>query len=695
VEVGTEELPASFVEPAVEELRALLINGLSQSRLSHGEAKVYATPRRLAALIASVKERADDLSKELVGPSVKVAFDKDGHPTAAAEKFAKGAGVPTHKLRRVSTPKGEYLAATVEDRGKDANQVLPGIVSQALHSLRFKKSMRWGDVERSFARPIHWIVALLGAEVIPVVFGDVRSGRTTYGHRFVSAGPIELAAPLEYVDRLRAASVIADPGERLALLLDRTRTAVQRAGGRLLEDGELVKQVVNLVELPNPVVGSFDRSFLDLPPEVLVQEMKSHQRYFSMSDQDGRLMPKFVAVSNTPVLDERLSLRGYERVLRSRLSDGRFFFDQDRKTRLIDRVSKLESIIFHHQLGTYAEKVARVRSLAKFVVTQTGLTQDAAAVDRAAILAKADLVTGMVGEFPELQGVMGREYAKADGEKPDVALAIFEHYLPRGANDSLPSQHPGALLGIADRTDTVCGIIAIGKAPSGAADPFGVRRSCLAIIRIILAKGYRLPLSQLVAESIRLLETKVAALKEKRGRENVQQQILEFFRARLKALWTEEHRPDLVEAVLSAGFDDIAAAKLRLSALSERIGSADFAPLAIAFRRVVNIVQKQGSEIPAGPARAEKLQEEAERRLHREAHAIRQQVVELVGADQYARALASIAELKPSVDDFFDRVMVMAEDPSIRENRVRLLREVGALFNYVADFSKIQADFGT
>nr|BDT34096.1 glycine--tRNA ligase subunit beta [Myxococcus sp. MH1] len=692
LEVGAEEIPASFIAPALEDLRRVVTERLADARLEHGEVKVYGTPRRLAVWVRDVADAGKDVVKEVLGPSAKAAFDAQGKPTKAAEKFAEGLKLSVDQLGRAQTAKGEYVSARVEEKGRAAADIVPDALHAAVHSINFRKSMRWGDVESSFARPVQWLVALLGGDVVPVVFGDVKSGRVTYGHRFLSPGAVELKAPADYEAALAKANVVADIGKRRAMLVEKVTAAAKAAGGALLEDEGLVDQVTNLVELPSPVVGTFEERHLDLPPEVLVQEMKSHQRYFSLVDGAGKLLPKFIAVSNTPVRDEQLSLRGYQRVLRARLADGRFFFDEDRKTPLADRVEKLGRVVWQGQLGTYLEKVERFRSLAVWLAGQTKRAGESATIERAATLAKADLVTGMVGEFPELQGVMGREYARASGEPDAVALAIFEHYLPRGAEDALPTQDAGALIGIADRLDSLCGIFAIGKVPSGAADPFGLRRACLAIIRLVLGRGYRFSLSAAVDESLRLLAPRLANVKRKAGEPAPREQVLEFFRGRLKALWGEQHRTDVVEAVLAAGFDDLVAAQKRLEALSLIVGRADFQPLAAAFKRVVNIVEKQGRDVAGGQTQAQKLVDDAEKQLHAAFSHARTSVTGLLQGDDFSGALKEITGLKPVVDTFFDKVMVMAEDKELRENRIRLLTEIGALFNQVADFSKIQAE---
>ncbi|ATB26650.1 glycine--tRNA ligase subunit beta [Melittangium boletus] len=692
LEIGAEEIPASFVLPALEDLKRVITERAAEARLKHGEVRTYGTPRRLAVWVKDVAERGEDITREVLGPSAKAGFDKDGKPTKAAEKFAESQKLPVESLLRVQTPKGEYLGAKVEEKGRPAADLLKDILHAAVHGINFRKTMRWGDVDQAFARPVQWVVALLGNEVLPVVLGDVKSGRTTYGHRFLSPAAIELSQPSDYERALEKANVVPDFGKRRAAVLERVRAAAVQAGGKLMEDESLVDQVTNLVELPNPVVGGFEERHLDLPPEVLVQEMKSHQRYFSILDGQGKLMPRFIAVSNTPVRDVKLSLRGYERVLRARLADGRFFFDEDRKTPLEARTGKLARVVWQGQLGSYADKVERFRALAVKLAGWTGHGELTSTLERASTLAKADLVTGMVGEFPELQGVMGREYARASGEPEPVALAIFEHYLPRTAEDSLPTQDAGALIGLADRLDTLCGIFAIGKGPSGAADPFALRRACLSTIRIVLDRGYRFSLSQAVDAALEQLAPKLANVKRKAGEPAPREQVLDFFRGRLKALWTEQYRTDLVEAVLSAGYDDLVSAHKRLQALASIVGQADFAPLAVAFKRVVNIVEKQGKDVSRGAVSSDRLTDDAERQLHAAFVQARGRVGDRVKADDFSGALKEITSLKPTVDTFFDKVMVMAEDKELRENRIRLLTEIGTLFNQVADFSKIQSE---
>jgi glycyl-tRNA synthetase beta chain len=690
LEIGTEELPASFVVPALEELQRSLAERLDTARLPHGTMRPYGTPRRLAVLVEGVAERSPDVRRQVLGPPVKAAFSADGAPTRAAEKFAEGHRRAVADLQRVQTAKGEYLAVDVEEKGQPATELLPKALSEVVHGLTFRKSMRWGDVEQSFARPVQWLVALHGASVLPVIFGDVRSGRETQGHRFLAPGPIALAHARDHAGALERAHVVADVSLRRSRLHAGVKEAAARAGGVLREDEALLDEVTQLVELPCPVVGSFEERHLELPPEVLVQEMRTHQRYFSVVDGAGRLLPRFVAVSNTPVREEALSRRGYERVLGARLADGRFFFDQDRMTPLAARVPELRRVVWQGQLGSYGEKVERMRALAAWLTREAGLDGLLPTVDRAALLAKADLVTGMVGEFPELQGVMGREYALASGESKAVALAIAEHYLPRGPADPLPSEDTGALVGLADRLDLLAGLFLLRKQPTASADPFGLRRACLGTIRLVLGRGFRFHLGRALDEALALLSPKVP----RANVAEVRSELLDFFRGRLRALWTETVRADVVEAVLAAGFDDLRSAEARISALAKLVKTPEFLPLAESVKRAVNIVEKQGKDIKGDAPEEALFEQPAERALYTEAQAARRKVSEALAKGDVERALEAASALRGPVATFFEEVRVMAEDAAVRENRVRLLRYVAEVFAPLADFGRIQVDAG-
>jgi len=684
LEIGTEEIPAAFFPKCLEDLRRLVIEGLEGARLEHGDASIFGTPRRLAVIVRGVAERQQDVSRDEVGPPVKAAFDSSGAPTKAAAHFAQKVGVPVEKLGRTTTPKGEYLAARVEEKGRDAAQVLPGILEAAIRGIPWKKSMRWGAVEDSFARPVHWILTRFGGDVVPCRFAEVDSGGETMGHRFLANRKVEIPSAAAYEESLREAHVIVDPAERREAVRAAAAKGAEQAGGVVLADDELLDHVTWLVEKPSPVLGGFDPGFLELPKEVLVSEMKGHQKYFSVTTPDGtRLLPNFVAIANTPVRDPDLARRGFERVLAARLADGRFFYDEDRKVPLIDRLDRLSKVTFQHQLGSVHDKVERFRSTARWLGETLGL--DAATrehVERAATLAKADLVTGMVGEFPDLQGAMGREYAEASGEPAEVALGIFEHYLPRGQGDALPSSDVGAVVGIADRADTIAGIFGIGKPPTGTADPFGLRRACLGIVHVVLARRYHFSLGGLVDRALESLGPKLA-----QPATAVRGQVLEFFRARLRALWSEDHPVEVVEAVLAAGFDDLVATYDRLAAVDAMLGDAAFRALAEGFSRT-NIVEKAPA-VGAGQVDRGLFEKPAEGALYERFVAAKAAVHEELGTGDYGAALRELIALRLPLDTFFTEVMVMAEDPGVRANRLRLLTEMRELFGRIADFGRM------
>ncbi len=692
-ELGTEELPARFVVPALDDLEKSIAELCAALNLTHGAIRRFGTPRRLALLIEGLPEKTADLMKDVQGPSVKAAFEADGTtPKVPAIKFAQSVKLPVSELKRVTTPKGEYLMATVEEKGRRTFELLGEVLSTSIRKLVFPKAMRWGDVEQTFGRPLQWIVALLGTEVVPVTYSDVKSGRVTRGHRFLANQPITIDRPGDYEALLEKAHVVADLTRRRAMTVERIAAAAKQAGGTVLQDEALVDQVLNLVELPNPVVGTFEERHLDLPPEVLIQEMKSHQRYFTLTDSAGKVLPKFIAVSNTPVKDVKLSVKGYERVLRARLTDGRFFFDEDRRSTLAARLPSLARRSWIDKLGSMAEKSDRVRALAVWLANAVAQQATVPTVERAAALCKADLNTGMVGEFPELQGVMGREYALHDGEPKDVALAIFEHYLPRGAGDSLPTQHAGALIGLADRLDSLAGLFGIGKRPTGAKDDFALRRAAITFIRIVVAKGYRFSLSAAIDQALAALAPKLVDVKRKAGEPGVREQLLEFIQGRLESTWRESHRADVTDAVLAVGIDDLVTAQLRLNAISAYVERPDFKALAATFKRVANIVEKQAKDVARAPVDPSKLTDEAEKTLYAEVSKVVSAVQTAVKADDFSGAMARVVPLKPLVDTFFDKVMVMADDQALRENRVRLLMEIGALFGNVADFARIQTE---
>ena len=686
-EIGTEEIPAGFIPPALRQLEEDLGQALDDARLTHGEVKAVGTPRRLAVWARDVAARQPDARTQALGPGVQAAFDAEGKPTAAALGFARSQGVEVEALTRVATPKGERLAVEKVEKGRKAEAVLPGLLEALLPRLRFKKAMRWGDETVTFARPVRWLVALYGGKAVKVRYGDVRSGVATRGHRFLAPKPIALAGtPEDYLARLRKAFVVVDPAERRSAIEKGIAAAARKAGGTIRPDPALLEQVTYLVEHPTAIAGAFEASNLALPPEVVISEMRNHQRYFAVLDREGRLTHRFVAVSGTPVVDPKVSRHGYERVLRARLADARFFFEEDRKRRLEERAADLGRRTYQAKLGSELERVERLERIAVALAEALGLGARREAVARVARLCKADLGTGMVGEFPELQGTMGGHYARLDGEPAEIADAIEDHYKPIGAAEEMPRGDLGALVGLADRLHQLVGIIGVGEKATGAADPFGLRRAAIGILRILQDRGYPLSLSAAVEAALAALGGRVAG-----DRTAVKEQVIEFLRGRLKALWSEAFEADLVEAVLAAGFDDVVDARRRLEALAEVKRRPDFVPLAVAFKRVANIQEKaQGAAGAAvDPAL---LRDDAERHLDAELSRVGEQVAALRQGRDYPGVLRAVAELAPAVDRFFEDVLVMADDPALRANRLALVRRVAALFAGVADFRKIQAE---
>jgi glycyl-tRNA synthetase beta chain len=686
LEIGAEELPAGFVPAALAQLAGDLTKALAEARLPHGEVKAVGTPRRLAVWARQLAPRQPDARSEALGPSVAQAFDAEGKPTAAALGFARSQGVEVAALERLETPKGLRLAVTRIEKGRTAVQVLPALLEKLVTGLKFRKAMRSRSDEVTFARPVRWLTALYGGKLVKVRFGEVTSGRVSYGHRFMAPRAIALeGTPEDYLSRLEKAFVVADPARRKAAIEKGLAAAARKAGGTVRPDPALLEQVTNLVEHPTAIAGEFEASNLALPPEVVVSEMRNHQRYFAVVDGKGRLTNRFVAVSGTPVKDPRVVRHGYERVLRARLADARFFFEEDRKRTLESRVADLGRRTFQARLGTELQRVERIGAVAAALARAVGhaAPEDLAQVAR---LCKADLGTGMVGEFPELQGIMGGHYARLEGLKPEVADGLEDHYKPLGASEEMPRGDLGALVGLADRLHSLVGIIGVGEKATGAADPFGLRRAAIGILRLLLDRGYHLSLRAAVEATLDAL----AGVKLAGDRKAVADQVVEFVRGRLRAQWSEELDADLVEAVLAAGFDDVVDARQRLQALAVAKRRDDFVPLAVAFKRVANIQEKAA----AGAATVDPalLAEPAERALLAEVERVEGEAAEARPRRDYPAILRAVATLKPAVDAFFDDVMVLAEDPRVRGNRLGLMRRVAALFTDLADFRKIQAE---
>lgn len=705
VELGTEELPAFEVEPALTQLKTKLLEGLTELGLDFGPVHAHATPRRLVVVVEDLADRQEDRRIEVAGPPVKAAF-KDGQPTKAAEGFAKSQGVEVADLVRRETPKGEYLYAIRDVKGEAVRRLLPKLVEDALGAISFKRSMRWGTVDTPFARPVQWLVVVYDKKRVPLVFADVVSGKQSRGHRFMSPESFEVRNYTGYRVELARRHVVIDAEERRSIILNGARDIARRVGGQLLEDPKLIEELTMLVEKPVLHLNSFDPAFLRIPDEVLMSEMMHHQRYLPILDKEGRLMPKFVVVANTVVQDDSLALDGYRRVLSARFEDGVFFFEEDQKTPLFDRVEKLKTVRFHHALGSIFDKTERIARLAFLVdggilgrgrlgeapsdpydYAQGDLPaeeRDLAAwmLARAAFLTKADLNSLMVFEFPELQGVIGSHYARASGELEPIAKAIAEHYLPKGAGDSLPEESLGAILGVADRLDTVAGIFAAGKPPKGGADPFGLRRATIGIVSILWDRGWHISLSRMLSDAIDTLGNL-----SKRPKDELLADLTAFFRTRIKGLLTQEGiSTELAEAVLIAGYDDVVDVRSRAVALTKLREGRDFGPVAEVFKRVRNILK--GQEGLVRPP-LEALSEEADRRLWQLIEETEAKVKTAERKRDFDAAFAVIGELQPEVARYFDEVRVMAEDLGLRAQRMGLLASLEAIFTGLADLSLV------
>jgi glycyl-tRNA synthetase beta chain len=679
LEIGCEELPAGFIPRATAEMEAIITKELAIARLTFSEIKTLATPRRLVLVVKGIPAVQPDAEITATGPSLKAAYDANGKPTRAAEGFARGQGVDVAALQTITTDKGEYLFASKHEVGRPTYEILAEILPVLVANIPFKKSMRWGDGDVRFARPVHWIVALFDATVVPFSFGTIESGKISRGHRFMANTTFPVSDLAGYLVECERHFVIPDPEKRKEIIRRETHRIAAASGGHLLPDEELLEQVSYLVEYPSAVHGTFSAEFLKVPKEVLITSMRSHQRYFSVIDASSGLLPGFITINNTLTEDPSVVVKGNERVLRARLSDARFFFEEDQKVRLDARVESLKKVVYQQKLGTSFEKMERFRSLAEGLADRLNPAIKSQ-TSRAAWLCKADLVSSMVGEFPEVQGIMGREYALLEGETVEVANAIAEHYLPTQAGGDLPASDIGAFVSIADKMDTICGCFGVGLIPTGAADPYALRRATIGIIAIILDKGYRLSLRSLINESLQLLSAKL-----NRPKELVAGDVLEFFRSRFVNLLGSSYASDAVEAAIAAGFDDLVDARARVTALAEFKTHPDFEPLTVAFKRVGNIV-KEGVDALVDTSL---FQDGAEGDLYEAIQTVKSSADGLISAGLWLDALTKIATLRGPVDRFFDKVMVMAEDPQVRTNRLALLTRIADLFGKIADFSRI------
>ncbi len=680
IEIGTEELPASFVERAVTAIPDIARELFSAARLAHGDLEALGSPRRLALYVDELALHQPDVEELVMGPPKSIALDANGKPTGAALGFAKKNGVGPEGLRVETTPKGEYIAVLRQEKGRPAREVLPELLATLTSKIPFQKSMRWGEGKHSFGRPIHWIVALHGSDVVPMRYADVASGRTTRGHRFLAPEQFELASASVYEEKLREAHVLVSIEARRSAMNGALSKCAASLGGELVPDDMLVHECTSLVEEPFVVPGRFDEEFLDLPEGVIVAVMRGHQRYFAVRDaKTGALMPRYLNVVNTALDTETIS-RGNDRVLRARLKDARFFVGEDRKTLLAERTAKLDGIVFQQKLGTVGAKVKRVSRLAESVGMRAGLPpKELEAIREAAALAKNDLVTLIVGEFPELQGEMGRFYALEQGVAAKVADAIRDHYAPRGASDKVPTSPIAACLAVADRLDTLVGCFGIGLVPSGSADPFALRRAALGVVRIALEGPIDVRLKTETWQAIAGYES--VKLK---SRDEIAAALFEFFRARLKAIFGDRTSGDVIDACLAAwDGESIRDFEARLGALEELRKLPEYESLAVAFKRAYNIAK----DAKPGDVDATLLEAGPETALAERFRGLAPQIEAHEREGRYRDALLLVArELRTPIDTYFEKVFVMVDDEKVRENRLRLLASIARTMTRIAHF---------
>ena len=688
VEIGTEELPPKALRSLMTAFADALTTSVDDARLEHGGVHGYASPRRLAVLIEQLAGGQADRKTTQKGPPVAIAFGDDGELTAAGEAFARKCGVEASELSRTSTDKGEWLSCDVTEPGQSTADLMPGLVEKALAALPIPRRMRWGAGDAEFVRPVHWVVLLHGSKAIKASVLGIATGNKSRGHRFHSTGPIEITSPAEYLQTLEERGhVIADFGRRRALVRDGVEAAAKKAGGTVVDGEALYDEVTALVEWPVPITGSFDDGYLSLPREVVISTLTSHQRYFAVADKSGKLLPRFITVANLDSTDPEQVKSGNERVIRPRLADAAFFWDADRRTQLATRQEALREVVYQRGLGSLFDKAMRTANLAAEIATTLGV--EPAPVQRAATLAKCDLVTGMVGEFPELQGIMGRYYALSDGEPPAVAEAIAEHYLPRFSGDALPASVDGQILAVADKLDTLAGVFAIGKKPSGNRDPFGLRRAALGIIRVLIECDLDLDLTALISTAV-AAQPGVRANGSDPGTD-VAAELYTFISERLRRYFLDHDAglaTETFDAVLARNPASLVDFSRRLAAVQAFIALEPAASLAAANKRIANILKK--AEGQGGDAVKEKLlTDPAEIALAKALESARERVAPMLEAREYADVLTALAELREPVDHFFDDVMVMADDKATRNNRLSLLSELRALFLDVADISRL------
>ena len=687
IEIGTEELPPKALKQLSDEFLSGVVAGLKEAgvlanNINADDAVAYATPRRLAMVIKNVAPQQADREVEKRGPAIQAAYDAQGKLTRAAEGFARSCGVNAEQLGRIKTDKGEWLGYIDKEKGKATPEIVPKIVAQALAKLPIPKRMRWGNCKEEFVRPVHWVVMLFGEDIIDATILGIKAGRETRGHRFHHPQSVTLNSSRDYVESLRKANVVVDIEERKTDIRQQVEQAAEKLGGRAVMDEDLLLEVTALVEWPVAVLGDFEQHFLDVPKEALISTMQGNQKYFPLLDAEGNLMPHFITISNINSSDVSKIKSGNERVIRPRLSDAAFFWNQDRKQPLEKRMDMLDHVVFQNKLGSLGDKSRRVAKIAERIAATLGANTEHA--HRAALLCKCDLMTSMVYEFPELQGIMGRYYARHDDEPEDVAIALDEQYMPRFAGDQLPANVIGQILALADKIDTLLGIFAIGQKPTGEKDPFALRRAALGVLRILIERDLNLDLRELLGYAVTALADVVDA-------KSALEETLAFMLERLRVYYQNQNiSGDVYDAVaelkptVPVDFDR------RILAVTSFRKLPEAESLAAANKRISNILKKANGELPqkVDPAL---LKDNAEQDLYQALQKLSVVVNPLFDQGDYQSALLQLAGLRQVVDDFFDKVMVMSDDAALKNNRLALLNNLRSLFLRAADLSRLQS----
>ena len=686
LEIGTEEIPALFLEESSSSLNATIRKEFENNSLSFEDVQTFYTPRRLSTIVSGLLPKQRDKVTENFGPPSKIAFDEKGRPTKAAIGFAKSQGVDVKKLDVVKRDNGQFLAFRKKTKGQDTAKVLKKLLPDIIRSITFRKSMRWGYGQTTFARPIRWIMCIYNGKKLIFNLEDLKSDSISYGHRFSSPKPFSPQSWKEYITQLRKREIYLDQSERKKLIEKGIDKLAVKLGGSADKDELLLETVTNLVEYPIVLNGTFERRFLKLPEEVLISVMKNHQKYFPVLSKSKKLLPYFIFVSGTLVKDDKIVIKGNERVIRARFTDAEFFFDEDSKQPLETKLDGLKTMVFLSQIGSYYEKTRRLEKLAKHIAKITGKNKLEKDLSRAALLSKCDLTTQMVFELPELQGIMGKYYSLHHGEKKIIAISIEEHYMPTGRDASLPATELGSLLSIVDKIDNICSCFIADLKPTGSADPYALRRQAIGIIQIVIRNNMDLELSGLTAFSLDCIKSKAGSKREAR------EEIISFFTERFKNLLLDEgYSNNVIESVISEGVNNIVDSYNRIKALEKFKKQKGFDELAVAFKRVVNIAKDK----PKSKLNTRLFKDKSENNLYKSFSDIKKKTdVYFEGRDpvsegDYIKALNVIKTLKKPVDDFFDSVLVMDKDLKLQNNRLALLSEIKELFFRISDFSKI------